>query len=113
MWSYIEACVALISACLPTIRPLLTAFSGLTSFGWSRNVREEGRDSSETDVPSGEKSKQGSDATRRMLLLDQSSDSDFVVEQEGPCKGMVVRAGQIPKAGVSSEDIQRSNENMC
>lgn len=112
-WSYIEVCVALISACLPTIRPLLTAFSGLTGLGWSHSGRGVQGGDSEAATEGVQDSNQRAEATCRIVLLDQSSDSDLTVQQDGPCKGMVVMVSQIGKHESSSEDIRRNNDDKC
>lgn len=113
-WGYIEVCVALISACLPTIRPLLTAFSGLSGFGWSHHVRGINGSDSESAVsnvqqPNQETEERNSD----VLLLKQPSDLELVVEESGPRKGMVVMVAQIVQDDASSSEIRRNNDDLC
>lgn len=112
-WGYIEVCVALISACLPTIRPLLTAFSGLSGFGWSHSGRAVNDDNSNNVESDAQQSSPRPEVACRIVLLDQGSNSELVVAQEGPCKGMVVMVSQIERPGVSSQEIRRDNDNLC
>lgn len=53
------------------------------------------------------------EATCRIVLLDESSRSELVVKQDGPCKGMVVMVSQIGKTEVGPDHMPRSNHDTC
>ncbi|MBA7491859.1 hypothetical protein ES702_02407 [subsurface metagenome] len=117
MWSHIEVSVALISACLPTMRPLLSAFLGLAGSGWSNDEVEEAHNIREGAASEATHTKKWSNAGEwRLSIAYVDSDSSSIAEQGGSCKKMLLRVIQIQKADAepcSSEGAFKNNENIC
>lgn len=117
MWSHIEVSVALISACLPTMRPLLTAFLTLAGSRWSSDVEENDVNIRDCAVSEAAMSRKWSNAGEwRLSVAYVDSDSSSVAEESGVCKKIFLKVIQIPKAEVdqsSCENSLRNNENIC